>query len=198
MSAAAIIGNGLSRRGYNLLRFKSAAIPVWGCNALYRDYWPHQTFPDYLVMVDDGIIKEVNRSDFPKDHIVVPPHDERWEPAAANPYRPRMNAGMAAMMQAAKRGATLLYCLGFDFLILDDSQALSNLYDGSPNYGPETRATMQDNPGRMRFLSWLMRSTPHVEYTFVYPAGTTVRTLFETNIRWLSYDQLDARLHALP
>lgn len=184
----AIVGNGMSRTGYDLNKF-ARKIPVWGCNALYREWTP-----DYLVMVDDGIMREVGKSEFPQDRIVVPPYDERWEPKEANEYRPRMNAGMAAMNEAIKRGNKFLFCLGFDFLIIEEAQSVSNIYDGTLNYGPETRAQKADTPNRISFLKWFMSKHQDVLFEFVYPSNTIVHTLFEKNIRWASYPQLDDQL----
>jgi hypothetical protein len=195
MTIAAIIGNGCSRREFDLMRFHQASIPVWGCNALYREYDAvTRPIPDKLVMVDDGIILEVQRSQFPADRVVIPIEDHRWEPAAANPNRPRMNAGMAAMSEAITRGCTALLCLGFDFLMLKAECAVSNLYDGTPNYGPETRANHADTPNRLRYLNWFLHAHPTVKFQFVFPVNTTVATLFTTNAAFMTYEQLDAHL----
>lgn len=195
MDIAAIIGNGTSRVGYDLRKFEVARVPVWGCNALYREYNPAAfDLPNYLVMVDDGIMREVNKSVFPKDRLVVPPYDERWEPKEANEYRPRMNAGMAAMKEAIKRGNKFLICLGFDFLIVEAAQSISNIYDGTLNYGPDTRANEHDNANRIKFLCWFMKQHKDVLFQFVYPSNTIVHTLFEANVRWASYPQLDDQL----
>lgn len=197
-NVVAIVGNGTSRANYDLMKFHRAGISVWGCNALYREYQP-VTFPlpDKLVMVDDGIIEEVRHSQFPKDNIIIPTVDERWEPAEANPNRPRMNAGMAAMIQAIRIGYTRLICLGFDFLIMESAQSVSNLYDGTDNYGPNTRANVSDNGNRISFLHWLMSHNRHVTFQFVYPSNTIVHTLYDQNIRWGTYPNIDDMLQRL-
>ena len=55
---AYIIGNGNSRRGLDLSILDG---DVWGCNALFRDYTP-----DYLTIVDTGIMGECCASRYPK------------------------------------------------------------------------------------------------------------------------------------
>ena len=191
----AIVGNGTSRANYDLMKFHRVGIPVWGCNALYREYdvvsFP---LPDKLVMVDDGIIQEVWGSTFPSDKCIIPTVDERWEPAEANPNRPRMNAGMAAMIQAIRQGYTQLLCLGFDFLIMEKAQSVSNLYDGTPNYGQETRANVADNGNRISFLRWVMSKHPGVTFQFVYPSNTIVYRMYDLNIRWMTYPNIDDML----
>lgn len=176
MSVAYIIGNGVSRKDFDLTLLRGSGT-IFGCNALYREF-----FPDYLVAIDPGIIDEITASKFPKERFIVPPKDEQWEPASCNPMRPRSNAGMNAMMEAIKRNAKTLVCLGFDFL-LDEPSATSNIFDGTMNYGVETRASENDNKGRMRFLQWLIDRNPDVDFIFVYDRkNLTIRPLHGNNI----------------
>lgn len=167
MSLAFVIGNGASRSGVDLSTLAKKGV-LYGCNALYRDYAPHYELPHFLVAIDDGMIAEIRASKFPKDRFIVPPYNERWEPAECNPARPRSNAGMAAMIEAIRRGAETIVGVGFDFL-LSGQQSVSNLYDGTPNYGPETRAVELDNSGRARYLNWLACKNPNVDFYFAYP-----------------------------
>jgi len=90
MNTAFIIGNGTSRKGFELTKLKPYGT-IYGCNALYRDYFDN-SIPDFLVAIDDGIITEIEGSDFPSKRFIVPPMDERWEPAECNIGRPRSNA----------------------------------------------------------------------------------------------------------
>jgi hypothetical protein len=188
MNTAFIIGNGTSRKGFDLTRLKPYGT-IFGCNALYRDY-PDNSIPDFLVSIDDGIITEIEGSDFPSKRFIVPPIDERWEPAECNIGRPRSNAGMNAMREAIKMDYNQLICLGFDFIIQDNSQLLSNVYDGTNNYGAETRASAADNPGRINYLSWLTRTNPDVDFIFIFPENTTVSKLAGKNVFVNSYENL--------
>lgn len=168
---AFIIGNGRSREGFDLERLSEET--TFGCNALYRDWWP-----TYLVAIDDKIIQEIEESNFPLERFIEPDDEEKWEPAEVNPARPRSNAGMNAMMEAIRRGHDELWCLGFDFLIADRGQSVSNIYDGTNAYGPETRANPQDNFGRIRFLAWLVGENPDITFNFVFDRND-VYTLIE-------------------
>jgi hypothetical protein len=49
-----LIGNGESRRGFNLESLKNRGNPVFGCNALYRDFEP-----DVLCALDHGVLLEL-------------------------------------------------------------------------------------------------------------------------------------------
>jgi hypothetical protein len=188
MNTAFIIGNGTSRKDFNLTRLKPYGT-VFGCNALYRDY-PDHFIPDFLISIDDGIIAEIEASDFPKDRFIVPPMDERWEPAECNIGRPRSNAGVNAMREAIKMGHNQLICLGFDFLIADAAQSVSNLYDGTSNYGMEVRANANDNPGRINYVAWLTRSNPEVDFIFIFPDGLTINAISGKNVFVNSYENL--------
>jgi hypothetical protein len=188
MNTAFIIGNGTSRKGFDLARLKPYGTVI-GCNALYRDY-PDHSIPDFLVSIDDGIITEIEGSDFPSKRFIVPPMEERWEPAECNIGRPRSNAGVNAMREAIKMGHDQLICLGFDFLIDDAAQSVSNLYDGTDNYGMEVRANANDNPGRINYVAWLTRTNPDVDFIFIFPDGLTINAISGKNVFVNSYENL--------
>ena len=188
MNTAFIIGNGLSREGIDLSRLKQYGT-IYGCNALYRDF-PDHSIPDVLVAIDDGIMQEIELSDFPSAKVVIPPIDERWEPSECNIGRPRSNAGMNAMIESIKAGHDQLICLGFDFLIEDDNQLLSNIYDGSNNYGPSTRANAADNPGRLNYLNWLVNKNPDVDFIFLFPSDLTISKICAINVYYNTYENL--------
>lgn len=188
MNTAFIIGNGTSRKGFDLIKLKPYGT-IYGCNALYRDF-ADNSIPDFLVAIDDGIITEIEGSDFPSRRFIVPPMDERWEPAECNIGRPRSNAGINAMREAIKMEYNQLICLGFDFLIQDDKQLLSNMYDGSQNYGPATRASAADNPGRVNYLQWLTRNNPDVHFIFIFHDIEKVTKIFGENVYYNTYENL--------
>jgi hypothetical protein len=188
MNTAFIIGNGTSRKDFDLTRLKPYGT-IFGCNALYRDFFDN-SIPDFLVAIDDGIIAEIEGSDFPSKRVIIPPIDERWEPAECNIGRPRSNAGMNAMREAIKMDYNQLICLGFDFLIQDDKQLLSNMYDGTQNYGPSTRASAADNPGRVNYLQWLVSKNPDVDFIFIFPEGSNITSIRGNNVFVNTYENL--------
>ena len=188
MNTAFVIGNGTSRKGFDLTKLKSYGT-LFGCNALYRDY-PDHSIPDFLVSIDDGIITEIEGSDFPSKRFIVPPMDERWEPSECNIGRPRSNAGVNAMREAIKMGHDQLICLGFDFLIADRDQSVSNVYDGTDNYGMEVRANANDNPGRIHYVAWLTKTNPEVDFIFIFPDGLTINSISGKNVFVNSYENL--------
>ena len=66
----------------------------------------------------------------------------------------RSNAGMNAMREAIRHGATKLFCLGFDFVMTDEKKNTDNIYKGSEGYGEETHATYEDSKHRVNYLNW--------------------------------------------
>lgn len=162
---AVIVGNGTTRKAFNLSEFRKQG-PIFGCNALYREFEP-----DWLVAIDDKIVNEILSSNFPKEKFIITPFEEQFEPAVFNPYQPRNNAGMIAMDAAIKRGYNDLICIGFDFLIADEALNASNIYDGTSGYGPETRGSLQDCINRTYFLDWFASHHPDVTFTFLFPIG---------------------------
>ena len=131
LKTAYIIGNGVSRSSFDLMNLKGKG-KVFGCNALYLDYAEQDyVLPDYLVAIDNPIIAEIEKSDFPKERFLNPPEDEKWEPVELHwkrsvapgwsPARPRSNAGMNAIQEAIKKGYTTIFIFGFDFLAVSEA-----------------------------------------------------------------------------
>ena len=190
---AFIIGNGESRRNFDLNDIKGVA-PIYGCNALYRDF-----SPDWLVAVDEGVIDEINSSTFPKESTLFPRSKaEEYEPADMHPGRnryPRNNSGMYAMQRAIEKDHTVLLCLGFDFLINDSYLSCTNLFAGTKNYGAETHANFEDNAGRIRYLEWFARKNKDVVFIFVLEDLFPKVPIGAKNIFTIPYKTLKLNIH---
>jgi hypothetical protein len=102
---------------------------------------------------------------------------------------------MYAMRVAISRGATNLICIGFDFLIGDPTQSVSNLYDGTQNYSMETRARFEDNVGRIAYLKWFADNNPKITFIFVQEDKFPVRIVGSKNIFTISYETLKSNIH---
>ena len=165
---AIIIGNGPSRNIIDLNKLVGKA-PLYGCNALYRDFneW------DYLVAMDSGMINELHKERVDNGNLIIPPEDERWESAEYSNQRRRGNAGMIAMDYAIAHGNNLLYLLGFDF-ILEGEDSVDNVYKNSDNYGPETHALEEDNYHRLKYFEWFVSKHLGVSVIFVVPDHKTL------------------------
>lgn len=188
---AFIIGNGKSREGFDLKQLKPYG-KIYGCNALYRDYAPEYEVPDYLVAIDKPITEEIEKSDFPKKRFISPPEEEQFEHPSFNPFsRFRSNAGMNAMIEALKRGNREIICIGFDFIIHDDI-AMSNMYDGTNAYGPETRTNHADAARRVKYLDWFARQNYQAQFRMVLPRRKDLRVhrLESKNLKGMFLDEL--------
>jgi hypothetical protein len=183
---AFIIGNGKSREGFDLEQLRPYG-QIYGCNALYRDFRP-----DWLIAIDEAITKEIQESDFPKEKFIHPIMEEQFEHPEFNPFtRLRSNAGMNAMIEALRHGKRELICLGFDFMINDDL-SISNLYDGTNAYGPETRTSVADNVRRVKYLDWFATKNNVAQFKMILPRqkNLKVHKMSSTNVRGMFIDQL--------
>ena len=167
MSTAFIIGNGTTRKGIDLNDLVGKG-ELYGCNALYRDF---DKF-DYLVVIDEQFRKliEMGGDEGVIEHgkLILPPDEECVEETTGR----RSNAGMNAMKEAIRNGATKLFCLGFDFVLVDEEQNTDNIYKDTEGYGEETHATYEDSKHRVNYLNWFMKNNPNVRFTFVIPEST--------------------------
>ena len=167
MSTAFIIGNGPSRLPVNLNDLVGKG-KIYGCNALYRDF---DGF-DYLVVIDEQFKKLIEMGGkegvIEGTKLILPPDEECVEETTGR----RSNAGMNAMREAIRHGATKLFCLGFDFVMTDEKKNTDNIYKGSEGYGEETHATYEDSKHRVNYLNWFMKQYKDVRFTFVVPDGS--------------------------
>jgi hypothetical protein len=164
MSTAFIIGNGPSRLPINLHDLVGKG-KIYGCNALYRDF---DKF-DYLVVIDEQFRKLIELGGkegvVEGTKLILPPDEECIEETTGR----RSNAGMNAMRESIRHGATKLFCLGFDFIIKDEVANTDNVYKDTDGYSEETHATYEDSKHRVNYLHWFMNQNKDVRFTFVVP-----------------------------
>jgi len=88
MSRVFCIGNGESRRDYNLQNLRKYG-KIYGCNALYRDFTP-----DVLCSVDHGMMHEVYHAGVAQK---IPCFFRDWTKVPAMHYEPMVYGGMSEM-----------------------------------------------------------------------------------------------------
>jgi hypothetical protein len=161
---AYVIGNGPSRKGFDLKKLKSTG-QTYGCNALYRDFMPDFIFSVdtkmSMKMVEDevglktthyGPALEVNRKQS-KGMINLIPNNPHWI------------SGNAAFWTACVHGHKNIYMIGFDFREFGKDQ-LNNIYQDTDCYGPRH----SDNV----FEGWLkqfrdhLKMRPYCNFTIVH------------------------------
>jgi hypothetical protein len=125
---AFVLGNGVSRRSINLEKLQSYG-PVYGCNALYREFVPH-----VLVATDRPIatqIQETGYSAHNRFYTRRPMQNLGAKPVPTDYYG--NSSGPIACAIAALDGHRQIYMLGFD-LGPDHAQSFNNMYAGTEFY----------------------------------------------------------------
>jgi hypothetical protein len=127
MSVAFVLGNGVSRKSLDLTSLQTHG-PIYGCNALYRDF-----VPDVLIATDKPIREEIQHSGyaiknrfytrFPLESLGA------WEvPKQYWGY----SSGPIAVALAAIDNFSDIYMLGFD--MGPDNNRFNNVYAGTEFY----------------------------------------------------------------
>lgn len=192
---ACIIGNGISRKGFNLKTVINhfggllgrEKLQTYGCNALYRDHTP-----DFLVVSGDDreIITEVANSGYADSNIVYAsaPHIQ-LHPGKFYliPQDPAWNAGSVATYLAAFDGHTTIYLVGFDG---QDTEGYNyNMYAGTPGYQGERNA--KADPAFLDITMKMIFDTyKDVEFVRVMPSASYSMPeawKYCTNLRQISF-----------
>ena len=161
---AYIIGNGPSRKGFDLNKLKSSG-QTYGCNALYRDF-----MPDFIFSVDTKITSEMCENKVGKKTIHYAPALEVNRKQHKGmlhliPKNPHWISGNAAFWTAAVHGHKNIYLIGFDFREYGRNQ-LNNIYQDTNNYG--------ERHGDDIFEGWfkqfrdILKMRPYCNFTIVH------------------------------
>jgi len=148
---AYIIGNGPSRKGFDLNRLKATG-QTYGCNAIYRDF-----MPDFIFSVDTKITiemveNEVNRKQH-KGMLHLIPNNPHWI------------SGNAAFWTAAMHGHKNIFLLGFDFREYGKNE-LNNIYQDTDNYGERHSDTIFE--GWLKQFRDILKMRPYCKFTVVH------------------------------
>jgi hypothetical protein len=161
---AYIIGNGPSRKGFDLNTLKATG-QTYGCNALYRDF-----MPDFIFSVDTRMTTEMCENDVGKKTIHYAPSLEVNRPYSKGmlhliPNNPHWISGNQAFWTACVHGYKNLYLIGFDFREYGRDQ-FNNIYQDSENYGVRHSDSI--------FEGWLkqfrdhLKMRPYCNFTIVH------------------------------
>lgn len=128
MAQAFVLGNGVSRQGIDLQQLQIRG-PIYGCNALYRDFEPN-----VLVATDRAIAEHIQHSGYaltrsfytrtPLEGLGAQRIPESWW---------KFSSGPAAVALAAEAGHGTVWMLGFD-MGPDVTNKFNNVYAGSEFY----------------------------------------------------------------
>ena len=109
MTAAFVLGNGLSRQSVDLPQLKLQG-SVYACNAIYREFEP-----DVLISTDTPISEHIQNQGYSQTHL----HYTRKPQPGSGARRIDsryfgFSSGPVAVAQAAIDGFRVIYLLGFD------------------------------------------------------------------------------------
>lgn len=140
MTKAFVLGNGISRQGLPLNDIKTHG-PIYGCNALYRDF-----VPDVLVSTDKPIALHIESQGYPLKNKF---YTRRPTPGMGGFAIPRpyfgFSSGPVATALAASDNHKRIYMIGFDMGPTQDKK-FNNLYAGSEFYkAPDSAPTYTGN-----------------------------------------------------
>ena len=163
---AYIIGNGPSRKGFDLNKLKATG-QTYGCNALYRDF-----IPDYIFSIDAQVTNTMVKDKvYEKCFHYAPSLEVNRHPKGGPPVlhlipdNPYSISGNQAIWTACIHGHKNLYLIGFDFREYGKDQ-LNNIYQDTENYGPRHGDTIFDN-----WLKWYrdhLKQRPYCNFTIVH------------------------------
>ncbi len=161
---AYIIGNGPSRKGFDLNTLKATG-QTYGCNALYRDF-----MPDFIFSVDTRMTVEMCQNEVGKKTFHYAPSLEVNRPYSKGmlhlvPNNPHWISGNQAFWTACVHGHKNIYLIGFDFREYGRDQ-FNNIYQDSENYGERHSDSI--------FEGWLkqfrdhLKMRPYCNFTIVH------------------------------
>lgn len=161
---AYIIGNGPSRKGFNLERLKQTG-QTYGCNALYRDF-----MPDFIFSVDTKITVEMCENEVGRKTVHYAPALEVNREYSKGmlhliPNNPHWISGNAAFWTAGVHGHKSIYLIGFDFREYGKGE-LNNIYQDTNCYGEREDDKIFE--GWLKQFRDMLKMRPYVNYTIVH------------------------------
>lgn len=128
MTIAFVLGNGQSRKTVDLHMLKQHG-PIYGCNALYRDFEP-----DCLVATDRPIAESIQKSGYSQTHRFYTRRPIPGLGALPVPKKYYGNSsGPIACALACIDGNSRVYLLGYDMGATTNSR-FNNVYAGTEFY----------------------------------------------------------------
>jgi len=157
---AFVLGNGISRQEIDLTHLQQYG-PVYGCNALYREF-----SPDYLVAVDVKMVIEINKAGYQQKNTVWTNLNRAYKDMEGfNYFNPSKgwSSGPTALYLASQHKYERIFILGFDYMGLESGKRVNNLYAGTPNYKrKEDTATYYGN--WLRQTEQVIKESPQIQF----------------------------------
>lgn len=169
MSRAFVLGNGVSRQDVDLNNLKHFG-PIYGCNALYRDFTP-----DVLISTDSPISRRIQDSGYALKHKFYTRRPESGSGARPVPQKYfGYSSGPLAASIAALDGCVIMYLVGFDMGPVNNH--FNNVYANTEFY-KKSSATPTFTGNWVRQLVTVMKDFPKT--AFVRVIGHTTAEIKE-------------------
>ncbi len=189
---AYIIGNGPSRKNFNLDRLRESG-QTYGCNALYRDF-----LPDFIFSVDTKITQQMVEDEVGlKTNHYAPALEVNRKQSKGMlhliPHNPHWISGNAAFWTAGVHGHKNIYLIGFDFREYGKGQ-LNNIYQDTLHYGE--RHSDEIFEGWLKQFRDMLKMRPYVNYTIVHDNPPAYLNHLQTgtdlgNSKVISYEEFE-------
>ena len=189
---AYVIGNGPSRKGFDLNRLKETG-QTYGCNALYRDF-----IPDYIFSVDTNMSMQMIEDEVGLKTIHYAPALQANRKESNGmihliPNNPNWISGNAAFWTAGVHGHKNIYLIGFDFREYGKGE-LNNIYQDTDYYGERNDDKIFD--GWLKQFRDMLKMRPYVNYTVVHDNPPDFMNYLQTgtdhgNSKVISYRQFE-------
>ena len=161
---AFVIGNGESRRPVKLDFLREQGV-IFGCNALYRDF-----YPDVLVSLDEKMTKEILDSHYPGCHIYKAENKSKIGTFLVNQdgVKITLNKGWSSGATAAFLAASSvefedIYLIGFD---LFKTEVVNNMYKDTLNYTSSKNPPISTVQFRTQ-IGAVMKNAPYKHFIWV-------------------------------
>jgi hypothetical protein len=169
MTTAFVLGNGISRKAISLLHLRQYG-PIYGCNALYRDFTP-----DVLVATDRPISAQIQDSGYPmknKFYTRRPFTGHGALPVPTDYFG--YSSGPIATGIAALDGYSTIYLIGFD-MGPSPTQGFNNIYADTEFYRTSTsNPTYTGN--WIKQLCHVMTDFPTIKFIRIMgPTSSTIK-----------------------
>lgn len=161
---AVVVGNGPSRKSFDLTILKRKKIQTYGCNALYRDF-----APEFLVAVGQEISNEIKRSGYASNHVVYGTTDNILKyPNTFHliPQTPNWNSGALAAYLSCFDGHSTVYLIGHDGI--DTPGHANNIYADTNGY--QEYSSLTDNFWALA-MSQVFKTYNLVDFVLVNDSG---------------------------
>jgi len=183
MKIVNVIGNGESRKGFDLKQLSGTVI---GCNAIYRDFTP-----DILCASDQSMCKEIRESDYAGPLYTRPDWNKKFNALAYKelPWTGKqkyddpwhMNTGPHAINIACKEDPDRIILLGFDISgSKDNPDKINNYYKDTENYDASSHRRIPPSHWHPQ-LNNFFRLHPDIEFVYVQPSNPDVHKEWRQN-----------------